>query len=146
MLSASRSMFQWSVLVSIVFCSACGHAGNPTASAAPTKDDVETILKRSYDKAAAPSVAKQSLTVNGVKFGKAYTATLQEVQVDGVPHGANVTPAVVDYTVRTFHADSTHLIQRVREARVYVGKMGDWVVKTGSPVGEDVNGVEPAPK
>ncbi len=140
----SRLLIQ--VLLPTVLCCACGHSGSSTASAAPTKDDVEKVLKLSYDKAGSSFSARQSLNVNQVKFGKPYTATVQEVQVEGVPEGATVTPAVVDYTVRTYNTGETHLIQRVRDATVYIGKMGDWVVKTGSPVGEDVSSVEPAPK
>jgi hypothetical protein len=141
-----RSCFLWSVLAPIVFCSACGRSGSSTASAAPTREDVEKVLKQSYDKEGGQFSAKETLTVNGAKFGKPYTATVQEVQVEGVPDGATVTPAVIDFTVRTFNTGETHLFRRVREGSVYVGKMGEWVVKTGSPVGEDVSTVEPVPK
>ncbi len=46
--------------------------------AAPTKEIVEKVLKRDWDKSAAdyPHV-KATLTLNEVKFGKAYVATVQ---------------------------------------------------------------------
>src|SRR4051794_32736515 len=70
---------------------------------APTKVIVEKVLKSRWDKSGAsyPNL-RVVLTLNDVKFGKAYVATAQEVQVEGIPKGGMVTPAIVDFTVRTY--------------------------------------------
>ena len=112
------------------------------AAEAPSHAIVEKVLKGSWDKSAIP---KSVLTLNAVKFGTAYKATAQEVQVEGIPKGM-VTPAIVDFTVRTYYNSETQALRRVREARVYKDKMGDWAVMTGSPKGEDVSTKEPAAK
>ena len=112
------------------------------AAEAPSHAIVETVLKGKWDKSAIP---KSVLTLNAVKLGPAYKATAQEVQVEGIPKGM-VTPAIVDFTVRTYYNSETQALRRVREARVYKDKMGDWAVMTGSPKGEDVSTKEPAAK
>jgi len=121
--------------------SACGQkSGSP-----PTKEIVEKVLKSSWDKSVAnyPNV-KAVLTLNAVKFANAYQATLQEVQVEGFPEGAMVTPAIVDFTVRSYYNTETQALRRVREARVYKDKFDEWAVMTGSVKGEDTTTIEPA--
>ena len=118
-----------------------------TGSAAPTEEIVEKVLKSSWDKSGAnyPNL-KVVLTLNEVKFGKAYVATVQEVQVEGFPKGAKVTPAIVDFTVRTYYNKETQAVRRVREARVYKNKFDEWAVMTGSVRGEDTTTTEPVEK
>lgn len=118
-----------------------------TARAAPTKEIVEKVLKSSWDKSGAnyPNV-KVILTLNDVKFGKAYVATVQEVQVEGFPKGGMVTPVVVDFTVRTYYNTETQAVRRVRIARVYKDKFDEWAVMTGSVRGEDTTTKEPPGK
>lgn len=113
---------------------------------APTQEIVEKVLKSGWDQSASATKVKSVLTLNSVKFGKAYKATAQEVQVEGVPDKAVVTPAVVDFTVRNYYNNETQVVQRVREARVYKDKMDDWAVMTGSVKGQDVTTREPAKK
>jgi hypothetical protein len=68
---------------------------------------------------------------------QAYKATAQEVQVEGIPKDATVTPVVVDFTVRTYYASEIQAVRRVREAVVYKDKMDDWSIMTGSVMGQD---------
>jgi hypothetical protein len=121
------------LLLSACIASSCA------AASAPTKPIVEQVMKQSWDRVGPP---KSILTLNSVKFGKAYRATAQEVQVEGIPRGM-VTPAIVDFSVRTYYSNETQAYRRVREARIYIDKMGDWAVMTGSPKGEDVSTSEP---
>jgi hypothetical protein len=116
------------------------------ASNAPTRADVEKVLKSIWDKAPSSMNPKTVLTLNAVKFGNPARATLQEVQVEGIPQNATVTPAIVDFTVREYNPKETLTVRRVREARVYVDKMNEWAVMTGSPKGQDVTTREPAAK
>lgn len=103
-------------------------------------------MKASWDKTATSFEPKAVLTLNSVKFGKPYVATAQEVQVEGIPDGATVTPAIVDFTVRNFHSNTTRAVRRAREARVYKDKMDEWAVMTGSVKGQDTTTEEPAVK
>ncbi len=116
------------------------------ANDSPTQEIVAKVMKSHWDAAATPTKVKSVLTLNSVRFGKAYKATVQEVQVEGIPDKAMVTPAVVDFTVRNYYSNETQVVQRVREARVYKDKMDDWMVMTGSVKGQDVTTREPAKK
>lgn len=127
---------RWSLLFAfgVMMTSAC------SASPAPDEAVVAAVMKQGWDKVGPP---KTELTLNSVAFGEPYQATAQEVQVEGIPQGM-VTPAIVDFTVRTYYASETQAHRRVREARVYVDKMGDWAVMTGQVKGEDATTIEPA--
>jgi hypothetical protein len=107
------------------------------ASDAPTREVVEKVMKGNWDKVKSGSTPKSVLTLNDVRFGKAYKATAQEVQVEGIPKDATVTPVVVDFTVRTYYTGETQAVRRVREATVYKDKMNDWSIMTGSAKGQD---------
>lgn len=117
---------------------------DPNQRAAPTKAIVEAVLKSYWDKSEAsyPNI-KVSLTLNDVKFGQSYVATLKEVEVEGFPRGGMVTAAIVDFTVRSYYTKETQAVRRVREARVYKDKFGEWAVSTGSVRGEDTTTIEP---
>ena len=110
----------------------------------PNQAIVEQVMRSDWDKAATDFNPKSELTVNSVRFGAAYVATLKEVQIDGIPESAMVTRAVIDFTVRTYYNSETRADRRVREALVYQDKMQDWAVKTGSVKGQDVSTVEPS--
>lgn len=114
------------------------------AAEAPTRAIVERVMKSTWEKAPSSTGPKITLTLNEVKFGKPYRATVQEVQVEGIPAQGTVTPAIVDFTVRSHDPRETRALRRVREARVYKDKMDEWAVMTGSVRGQDVATVEPA--
>ena len=116
------------------------------ATNAPTQQIVEQALKGQWNKSATSSGPKTTLTLNSVKFGKATKATMQEYEVEGVPKGAMVTPAIVDFTVRMYYSNETQVVHRVREAFVYKDKMDEWAVMTGSVKGQDTTTKEPAVK
>jgi hypothetical protein len=124
----------------------CGEEPSKQKAEEPTKEIVEKVMKATWDKKATSTNARSALTLNSVKFGQPYKATAQEVQVEGLPDGATVTPAIIDFTVRTYYTNETQVLRRVREARVYKDKFGEWAVMTGSVKGQDESTTEPAEK
>jgi hypothetical protein len=140
--NAARAMLYVGILSAALLVAHPAQAGG----GAPTRAIVEQALKSSWDKSGTSMDPRSALTLNNVKFGKAYKATLEEVEVEGIPKNAKVTPAVVDFTVRTYYSNETQAVRRVREAFVYKDKMGDWAVMTGSVKGQDVTTTEPAEK
>ncbi|MEO6422743.1 MAG: hypothetical protein ABIR84_08725 [Candidatus Nitrotoga sp.] len=137
----SKSALNALFIISIMPVYLAGAADN-----SPTKADVENVMKGTWDKTASSFNPKTSLTLNSIRFGEAYKATVQEIQVEGIPAKAIVTPAIVDFTVRTYHVKDTNALQRVREARIYRDKMGEWAVMTGSVKGQDITFQEPVEK
>ena len=111
---------------------------------APTREIVEKVLKEGWEKKASSFNPKVTLTLDELKMGKAYKATVQEVQVEGIPEGGMVTPAIVRFTVRNYYTTETQAVHRAREARIYKDKLGDWAVMTGTVKGEDSTIKEPA--
>lgn len=120
----------------------CARAGGD----APTREIVEKVMKAIWDKAATSTNPRSALTLNGVKFGNAYKATAQEVQVEGFPDGGMITPAQIDFTVRNYYTNETQVVRRTREAKVYKDKFNEWTVQTGSVKGQDATTSEPAQK
>lgn len=117
----------------------------PAQGTAPTRANVEAVLKSTWDRTASSTNVRQALTLNSVRFGKPARATAQEV-VEGIPRNGQVTPAIVDFTVRSHYNTETQVMRRVREAFVYRDRMGDWAVMTGSVRGQDVSTTEPPGK
>jgi hypothetical protein len=113
---------------------------------APTQEIVEKALKITWDRKATSTEAKCTLKLNEAKFGKAYKATEVDVQADGFAEGTVITPAVVDFTVRTYYTNETQAVRRVREARVFKDRMDEWAVVTGAVKGQDTTTKEPAEK
>ena len=140
-LTRATAVFLQALAVSASLAVHAAHAADT-----PTQAIVEKVMKAQWDKSATASGPRSALTLNGAKFGKPYKATLQEVQVEGIPQNAMVTPAVLDFTVRNYHSNQTQAVRRVREARIYKDKMDDWAVKTGSVKGQDTTTQEAAVK
>ena len=133
------------VLAQVCLFALCPWMPNAHAQTeAPTKEIVEKVMKGYWDEAASAAGPRSVMTLNSVKFGQPSKATAQEVQVEGIPEGGMVTPAIVDFTVRTYYTSETRAVQRVREARIYKDKMGDWAYKIGGPKGQDKTTTESA--
>lgn len=140
----ARKISAVALLASIASLSMLGACTSRADANPPTQQIVEQTMKGYWDKTETSTNPKSTLTLNSVRFGKAYRATVQEVQVEGIPEDAMVTPAVVDFTVRTYYNSETQAVRRAREARVYKDKMDDWRVMTGSVHGQDSTTIEPA--
>lgn len=136
------ALFTYSLAALSLLATSCGAA----TAEKPTKEIVEQVLRRSWEKAETRFSPKTTLEVNSVKFGKPNKATAQDVQVEGLPQGAIVTPAIVDFSVKTFYSGETQVLRRVREAKVYKDKFDEWAVMTGAVRGEDQRTTMPAPK
>ncbi len=139
---ASTLLLLGGILSFTLLLANCTRAGDE----APTAAIVEKVLKASWDKAATSLNPRSALTLNSVKFGTSYKATAQEVQVEGFPEGATLTPAIVDFSVRDYYTNETQVLRRSREARVYRDKFNEWAVMTGSVKGQDTTTTEPVQK
>ena len=125
----------------LVLLTACGGGGG----AKPTAADVEKAMHATWDKAATSTSPRTAVTINSIKLGETDPANEQDV-VDGIPPKAAVTAALVDFTVRNYYANETQAVRRVREAKVYRDKFGEWAVMTGQVRGQDATTSEPAQK
>ncbi len=129
-----------SVLLATVVLCACGSSG-----AQPTREDVERAMRASWETSGNNFSPRTSIEFNEIKFGSTHPANEQD-EINGIPPGGAVTAALVDFTVRTYHSNTTRAVRRKREAAVYLDKFGEWAVMTGQVRGEDSTTEEPAEK
>ena len=125
-------------LVLGLFVAACGAAADK-----PTAADIDKAMHATWDKQKTSLQERQAVTINSIKMGQTNPANDQDV-VDGVPPKAAVTAALIDFTVRSFYPRETRAVRRVREAKVYKDKFGEWAVMTGQSRGQDATTSEPA--
>ena len=79
-------------------------------------------------------------------LGKAAKASLSDVGIDGVPKGAMMTPALVDFTVREYYRTESLAVRRVREVKLYKDSFDEWRMLSGASRAPDVRTYEPAAK
>ena len=141
--SASRSLKHWAA-ISALF------AGMllPTAFAQVATQGVvtETLKKQWSPVSSVTGGQKKSVTVHSVKLGKAAKASLSDVGIDGVPKGAMMTPALVDFTVREYYRTESLAVRRVREVKLYKDSFDEWRMLSGASRAPDVRTYEPAAK
>jgi hypothetical protein len=95
----------------------------------PTKENIETALRSTWDREATSSSPKQAVTIQTIKIGSGATANKQDL-IDGIPEGAMVTVAQVDFTTHQYYNDQTSVTHRIMNAKVYKDQFGDWAVKS----------------
>ncbi len=124
------------LLAALLLC-ACG-----SSRAQPAREDVERAMRATWEKAGDDFSPRTTIEFNEIKFGGTYPANEQDV-INGIPPGAAVTAALIDFTVRNYHSNTTRVVRRKREAAVYQDKFGEWAVMTGQVRGEDSTSEEP---
>jgi hypothetical protein len=111
----------------------------------PTEADIEKNMRATWEKPATTLEPRTSLAVHSIKIGSGAVANEQD-KIDGIPPGAWVTIALVDFTVRSYYTDSTQAMHRVRECKVYKDQFNEWAVMISRTRGEDQMTREPAAK
>lgn len=127
------------LVLALLVC-ACGSSG-----AQPAREDVERVMRANWETPGDNFSPRTSIEFHEIKFGSTYPANEQDV-INGIPPGGAVTAAIVDFTVRTYHSNTTRAVRRKREAAVYLDKFGEWAVMTGQVRGQDSSTEEPAQK
>lgn len=93
----------------------------------PTKADVTKVMKDKWEKEKTNTSPKTTITINDIKFGNSEKSNYAH-QLEGIPKGALVTHAKIDFTETTFYTDQTRNVRRVMTAFVYKDQFGDWAV------------------
>ena len=95
----------------------------------PSKANIEKAVLGTWDKPATNSSPKQAATIHTVKIGTGAKANEQD-KIDGIPAGATVTIAQIDFTVREYYNDQTLATHRIMTAKVYKDQFGEWATKS----------------
>ena len=98
----------------------------------PTKADITTAMKSTWEKAATSSEPRKTVTINDIKFGSSEKASVAK-QADGIPKGALITNAKIDWTQTLYYTNETQHVHRIMTAWVYKNAFGEWeVMSNGS--------------
>ncbi len=93
----------------------------------PTKDDVTKAIKSTWEKGPTSSEPKKTVTINDIKFGTSEKSNYAQ-QLEGVPKGALITNAKIDFTENKFYNNETQHVRRIMTAWVYKDAFGEWAV------------------
>ncbi len=93
----------------------------------PTKDDITKALKSTWEKAATSLEPKKTVTVSEIKFGTSEKSNYAQ-QLEGVPKGALITNAKIDFTQNIFYNNETQHTRRIMTAWVYKDAFGEWAI------------------
>jgi hypothetical protein len=97
----------------------------------PTKENIEKALRSTWDRAATSSSPKQAVTIHSIKIGSGAKANTQD-KIDGIPEGAFVTIAQIDFTTRQYYNDQTSVTHRIMNGKVFKDQFDEWAVKSNS--------------
>ena len=129
------------LVLSSILLASCGRAAGPV----PAATDIEKAMRATWERPASGSSARTAYQANSIKIGTGAVANEQD-KIDGIPPGAWVTIARVDFTVRTFYTNTTQAVRRVRDCKVYKNQFDEWAVMIGQKRGEDQTNDEPVKK
>lgn len=107
---------------SMVICTCCYSQG-----AKPTANDITKALKSTWEHDATSLEPKKTVTVSNIKFGTSEKSNYAQ-QLDGVPKGANVTHAKIDFTQNLFYSNETQHVRRIMTALVYRDQFNEWTI------------------
>jgi hypothetical protein len=93
----------------------------------PSKEDITQAMKKSWEKEATTSTVKQTVKINEIKMGTSQNSTYAQ-QLEGVPKGALVTFAKIDWDHNQFYSTGVQVTRRITTAWVFKDQFGDWKV------------------
>ncbi len=82
-------------------------------------------MKATWEKKQTQFEPKVTITVNNLIIGSSAKATYAEA-LDGIPQGALVTAAKMDFTANTYNSDGIHSTRRIMTLSVYRNKFNEW--------------------
>ncbi|MGG9963094.1 hypothetical protein [Ferruginibacter sp. SUN106] len=98
----------------------------------PTKENITKAIKSTWEKAASSLEPQKTVTINEIKMGTSSKANYAQ-ELEGVPKGALVTMAKIDFTQNIFYTGETQHTRRIMTAWVYKNAFGEWeVMNTGT--------------
>jgi len=98
----------------------------------PTKADITNAMKSTWEKAQTSAEPKKTVTINDIRFGTSERSN-EIQQANGVPKGALITNAKIDWTQTLFYSNETQHVRRLMTAWVYKNAFDEWeVMSNGS--------------
>lgn len=117
------------LFIAILFCFSC-------MAQKPTVDEITKTLKASWEKAQTANQEKNTININSIKIGASNISTSAQ-QFDGVPKGALITFAKIDFIQNQFFSNETQHTHRIMTAWIYKDQFGDWQIKNAGTIYPD---------
>jgi hypothetical protein len=108
------------LLTAVLFCSGI-------RAQKPTTKDITIALKSTWENEQGPNREKNTVTVNSIKLGTSEKSNSKH-QFEGVPKGALVTNAKIDFIQNKFYSNETQHVRRIMTAWIFKDQFGDWRV------------------
>lgn len=125
------------LLSAAVICVSChsstnktGNSSDETASpggAGPTDNDIISSLKSTWEHDATAVEPKKTVTINKITRGTSEESNYAQ-QLDGVPKGAEITHAKIDFTQNLFYNNEAQHVRRIMTALVYKDQFSQWAI------------------
>jgi hypothetical protein len=93
----------------------------------PTTKDITSALKSTWENPQGPNREKNTVTINSIKLGTSEKSGSKH-HFEGVPKGALVTNAKIDFIQNKFYSNETQHVRRIMTAWVFKDQFGDWKV------------------
>lgn len=93
----------------------------------PTKEDIIKVMKETWEQEASSLNPKVTVDVTNIDLGASSEAN-ESQELSGIPKGALVTTAQIDWTENTFYDSGVRQLKRITTAWVYKDQFGKWAV------------------
>lgn len=93
----------------------------------PTKEDITKVMRQTWEKEATTMEPKTTIDINDITIGTSDEANYAQ-ELEGVPKGALVTTAKIDFTQNLFYTNATQKVRRITTAWVYKDQFKQWAV------------------
>jgi len=130
MLKNLRFVLLLALMMPVMGCSADAKGDKPT------KQDINKVMKTTWEKEPSSLNPKVTVTINDIKMGTSAKSTYAQ-QLEGVPKGALVTFAKIDFSTNSFYNNDTQKVRRITTAWVYKDQFGEWAVMNTATVYPD---------
>ena len=109
----------------IVISSIIGCSSNSNSGQKPTKEDIISTMKNTWERKGTQFEPKVTITVNDLNIGSSAEANYAD-ELNGIPKGALITAAKMDFTANTNNSDGIHPTRRIMTLSVYKNKLNEW--------------------
>jgi hypothetical protein len=116
-----RNVLYTIALFAISACS--GAAGGDR----PTEADITAAMKKTWEHGATSTRPVTDITINSIQMGTSDESSYAQ-QLDGVPKGATVTHAKIDFTQHEHYTDGDQDTRRIMTGLVYKDQFNEWTV------------------
>jgi hypothetical protein len=109
---------------SLLLLTACGAT---SAGDRPTEAEITAAMKKTWEHGATSTRPVTDITINSIQMGTSDESNYAQ-QLDGLPKGATVTHARIDFTQHEHYSGGDQDTRRIMTGLVYKDQFNEWTV------------------